>query len=88
MVHPQKSKLPDGFWGKFLKAKLGGGLQGVWPPSDWLVGGNRVGLQESQAAPFWFHPGWGLSACADLKSPLAMWVGARSSRRTQSCLLD
>ena len=22
----------------------------MWPPSDWLVGGNRVGLQESQAA--------------------------------------
>lgn len=46
-----KIQTPCWFWGEeFLKGKLGGGLQGVWPPSDWSVGGNRVELQESQAA--------------------------------------
>lgn len=47
------SKIQTPWWclgEELLKGKLGGGLQGVWPPSDWLVGGNRVGLQESQAA--------------------------------------
>ena len=43
-AHAQKTRTPQWLSGKgFQKQIWGGGrLQGVWPFSDWLVGGNRA----------------------------------------------